>query len=53
MTTKQKKYSEGLEAKGLMKFIAIIPKKWEAHFRKESAKLRTEHLEEAKGKDNV
>lgn len=53
MTTKQKKYNDGLKAKGLMRFVGIIPKKWEAHFRKESEKLRNEHLNLIKGKDDV
>jgi len=53
MKTRQQKYDESLDKKGLFKFFAIIPKKYEKIMREKSEALRNEHLNLIKGKDDV
>ncbi len=43
MTTKQKKYADGLKAKGLMRATAVIPIDKEPEHKKLTAKWRKQH----------
>ena len=44
MTTKQKRYADGLKEKGLKKFVAIVPIDAVAELKKITKKLRENHL---------
>ena len=48
--TREERYQESLEGKGLTTLRSIIPKKWKAHFTEEIKKVREEHLKNLGGK---
>jgi len=48
MTTKEKRYADGLKAKGLKKFVAIVPIDAVEALKKKTDKLRETHLKKLK-----
>ena len=51
MTTKQKRYADGLKNKGLKKFVAIVPIDAIAELKKRTDELRERHLAKRKGNE--